>query len=282
MTGALVAQNVWRDFIRREKAVVALQDISMDVAEAEFVSIVGPSGCGKSTFLNIVAGFLTPSRGSVSLDGVPVTGPGADRGMVFQENALFPWMTVYRNVEYGLRIQKVPKAQRKERVAHFLDLISLKNFEHFYPKELSGGMKQRVAIARALVYRPKILLMDEPFAALDAQTRRFLQDELVRIWSETNPTILFITHNIDEAILISDRVFVMTSRPGRIKQCIKLDLDRPRSETDYKFIDYKVAIIDLLKDEVEHALRQSGELAEQAPTDRPVDGEYQWEAKQDA
>jgi len=260
VTSGLSARSVWREFETEGQPVLALQDISLDVGESEFVTIVGPSGCGKSTFLNITAGFLVPSRGELYLDDVPITGPGADRGMVFQEHALFPWMTVYHNIEYGLRIQRLAKPERQQRVAHYLNLIGLENFAHFFPKDLSGGMKQRVAIARALACKPKMLLMDEPFAALDAQTRRFLQDELVRIWDETKTTILFITHNIDEALLLSDRVVVMTSRPGRIKECIKVDMARPRVETDRRFIDYKIVITDLLKGEIAEALRQSGEL----------------------
>jgi NitT/TauT family transport system ATP-binding protein len=260
MTSGLRAKSVWREFATEGRPIVALQDISLDVGESEFVSIVGPSGCGKSTFLNIAAGFLAPSRGELSLDDVQITRPGADRGMVFQEHALFPWMTVYRNIEYGLRIQGLPKPERQRRVTHYLDLIGLRNFSDFFPKDLSGGMKQRVAIARALACKPKMLLMDEPFAALDAQTRRFLQDELVRIWAETRTTILFITHNIDEALLLSDRIVVMTSRPGRIKQCITVEMARPRVETDPKFIDYKIVITDLLKGEIAEAMRQSGEL----------------------
>jgi NitT/TauT family transport system ATP-binding protein len=260
MTSGLRATHVWREFASTAQSIVALQDVSLNVASGEFVTIVGPSGCGKSTLLNMTAGFIAPSSGALELDDIEIRGPGADRGVVFQEHALFPWMTAYRNIEYGLRIQKIPKAERQRRVEYYLNLIGLKNFAHFFPKELSGGMKQRVAIARALACEPKMLLMDEPFAALDAQTRRFLQDELVRIWGETRTTILFITHNIDEAILLSDRVVVMTSRPGRIKECVAVEMERPRVETDRKFFEYKIAITDLLKGEIEEALRQSGEL----------------------
>jgi NitT/TauT family transport system ATP-binding protein len=206
----------------------ALAEISLSVAAGQFLSILGPSGCGKSTLLYIVGGFVQPSSGSVRVDGRPVTGPGPDRGPVFQEFALFPWKTVHGNVRFGLDQQGMPREEADRRVARLLDLVHLKGFEHFYPKELSGGMKQRVAIARTLAYDPSILLMDEPFGALDANTRRILQNELLSIWERDRKTVLFVTHSVEEAIFLSDRVLVLSRSPGRQKALIEIDLPRPR------------------------------------------------------
>src|ERR1051325_5676298 len=196
---------------------LALSDISLDVAEGEFVSILGPSGCGKSTLLYIVGGFVPPSEGAVRVKGAAVTGPGPDRGPVFQEFALFPWKTVLGNVMYGLLQQGVSKAEARSRAAELLTMVRLRGFENFYPKELSGGMKQRVAIARTLAYRPAILLMDEPFGALDAHTRTRLQNDLLDIWERDRKTVLFVTHSVEEAVFLSDRVIVLSRSPGRIK-----------------------------------------------------------------
>ena len=206
----------------------ALVDISLTVPEGEFVSILGPSGCGKSTLLYIVGGFVSGSGGQVRVNGKPVSGPGPDRGPVFQEFALFPWKTVHGNVMYGLLEQRMPREEAEARVAQLLELVHLKGFEGFYPKELSGGMKQRVAIARTLAYGPQTLLMDEPFGALDAHTRTVLQNELLSIWEQDRKTVLFVTHAVDEAVYLSDRVFVMTGSPGRQKALIDIDLPRPR------------------------------------------------------
>ncbi|MDR7543766.1 MAG: ABC transporter ATP-binding protein [Armatimonadota bacterium] len=213
---------------RRGGEVVAVDRLSLGVRDQEFVSIVGPSGCGKSTLLRIVAGLIRPTAGQVVVDGRPVEGPGADRGMVFQSYTLFPWLTVQGNVEFGLRLRGV-SADERGRVAHrYIELVGLAGTEPAYPKELSGGMQQRVAIARALANEPAILLMDEPFGALDAQTRSVMQELLLRIWEQTHKTVLFVTHDIEEALLLSDRVYVMTARPGRIKAEVTVTLPRPR------------------------------------------------------
>jgi NitT/TauT family transport system ATP-binding protein len=212
----------------RRETIAALDGISVAVADGAFVSIVGPSGCGKSTLLYIVGGFVPSSAGRVVVDGKTVTGPGTDRGPVFQEFALFPWKTVRGNILYGLLEQKMPRKEAEERVAYLVDLVHLRGYEALYPKELSGGMKQRVAIARTLAYNPAILLMDEPFGALDAQTRAMLQDELLSIWEKERKTVLFVTHAVDEAIYLSDRVLVMSRAPGRLKADIAIELPRPR------------------------------------------------------
>jgi NitT/TauT family transport system ATP-binding protein len=197
---------------------VALEDITLDVASGEFLTLVGPSGCGKSTLLDLLGGLATPSAGSIQLDGQPIAGPGRDRGIVFQQYALFPWRTAIENIAFGLEVAGVGARERRDRAMHYLDLVNLSAFANRYPQELSGGMKQRVAIARSLAYEPRVLLMDEPFAALDAQTREDLQAELLHIWRSTGKTIVFITHGIDEAIVLGQRVAVMTARPGRIRQ----------------------------------------------------------------
>ncbi|GEC55040.1 NitT/TauT family transport system ATP-binding protein [Bradyrhizobium japonicum] len=200
----------------------ALEDITFDVRAGEFLALVGPSGCGKSTLLDLLGGLATPTSGRILLDGRPIVGPGRDRGVVFQQYALFPWRTAAQNVEFGLDIAGLKPKQRGEIARHFLDLVGLSGFADRYPHELSGGMKQRVAIARSLAYDPEVLLMDEPFAALDAQTRETLQGELLRIWRATGKTIIFITHGIDEAVVLGQRVAVMTSRPGRIKEIVDI------------------------------------------------------------
>jgi NitT/TauT family transport system ATP-binding protein len=207
---------------------LALSAISLDVAAGEFVSILGPSGCGKSTLLYIVGGFVVPSSGAVRVGEKLVTGPGPDRGPVFQEFALFPWKTVLGNVMYGLREQGVARREAEARARALIEMVHLKGYENFYPKELSGGMKQRVAIARTLAYGPNILLMDEPFGALDAHTRTGMQNELLDIWERDRKTVLFVTHSVEEAVFLSDRVVVLTRAPGRIKQVIDIALPRPR------------------------------------------------------
>ena len=211
---------------------LALADISLTVADGEFVSILGPSGCGKSTLLYIVGGFVPPSEGRVTVAGKPVTGPGPDRGPVFQEFALFPWKTVLGNVMYGLLEQGVARADAEAKARALLALVHLTGYENFYPKELSGGMKQRVAIARTLAYGPSILLMDEPFGALDAHTRTGLQRELLEIWERDRKTVLFVTHSVEEAVFLSDRVVVLTRSPGRIKTVLDIDLPRPRRRAE--------------------------------------------------
>ena len=210
-------------------AAPALGGIDLDVAEREFVCLLGPSGCGKSTLLNIVAGFLQPTTGRVLVDGVPVTGPGADRGVVFQEYVLFPWLTVAGNVEFGLKLKGMPRDERARTVARYLDLVGLGAHAAKFPTQLSGGMKQRVAIARALANTPSVILMDEPFGALDAQTREVLQDELSRIQRLEHKTVVFVTHSIREAVFLSDRVLVMSARPATIAFEAAIKLPRPRT-----------------------------------------------------
>lgn len=240
----------------RRQQISALQDFNLDIREGEFFTILGPSGCGKSTFLNVLAGLAHKTSGSITIDGRPAEGINLHQGVVFQGYALFPWRTVLQNIEMGLEIRKVPKRERKETAEHFLDLVGLSGFAHRYPHELSGGMRQRVAIARALAYSPDLLLMDEPFAALDAQTREILQAELLRIWEAHKKTIVFITHSLDEAIYLSDRIAVMTHRPGRIKSILDVPLARPRpAEIRHspQFVQLREQAWDVLRDEVAFA-----------------------------
>jgi ABC-type nitrate/sulfonate/bicarbonate transport system ATPase subunit len=208
--------------------VTALENISLDIADKEFCVIVGPSGCGKTSLLRLVAGLIEPTEGAILLDGTAISGPGKDRGMVFQSYTLFPWLSVQDNVEFGLRISGIPAALRRETSRRFIAQVGLEGFERLYPKQLSGGMMQRVALARALANDPAVLLMDEPFGALDSQTRSLMQELLLDIWQASHKTVLFITHDIDESILLGDRVYVMTARPGRIKELVEIDLPRPR------------------------------------------------------
>jgi NitT/TauT family transport system ATP-binding protein len=210
----------------RGETVEAISNVSFDVGDNQFVSLVGPSGCGKSTLLYILAGFIAPTAGQLLVDGRPVQGPGPDRGIVFQEYALFPWRTVADNIKYGLEEKRVPRDEIARIVDKYVRLMGLEGFQHKYPRELSGGMKQRVAIARTLAYEPDVLLMDEPFGALDAQTRELQQDDLLAVWREKKKTVLFVTHSVEEAVYLSERVFVMTTRPGRIKSVVDIDLDR--------------------------------------------------------
>ena len=211
---------------------LAISDISLRIEDGAFVSILGPSGCGKSTLLYIVGGFVNPTEGVAKVKGAAITGPGPDRGPVFQEFALFPWKNVLGNVMYGLRQQSVPRAEAEAQSRRLIEMVGLKGFENFYPKELSGGMKQRVAIARTLAYKPAVLLMDEPFGALDAHTRTRLQNDLLNIWERDRKTVLFVTHSVDEAVFLSDRVVVMTRAPGRIKEIVEIDLPRPRRRAE--------------------------------------------------
>src|SRR5579872_5027367 len=246
MEDVLVAEHVSKVFESADSFTrfQALQDICLTVAENEFVSIVGPSGCGKSTFLSIVGGFETPSSGRVLLGHRPIYGPSKDRGFVFQSDALFHWLTVEQNVAYGLRVQGYPCTQQREIVEQCLRLVGLTAFRAATPGQLSGGMRQRVAIARALATDPKILLLDEPFGALDVLTRKKMQDELARIWVQNQKTVVLVTHAIDEAVLLSDRIFLMTRSPGRIAECVTVGLRRPRSVRDAQFRELELAIND--------------------------------------
>jgi len=254
MTAYIQARNVNLTFRPPNRAPVrALGDFDIDVGEGEFVSIVGPSGCGKSTFLNILLGLIKPDSGELLMHGKKISGPGTDRAMVFQEFGLLPWRTVQHNIELGLELKKVPGAKRRAIAARLVALVGLGGFESHYPHELSGGMKQRVGLARALATDPDVLLMDEPFAALDAQTRDLMQVELLRIWREAKKTVLFVTHQIDEAIYLSDRVVVMSKRPGRAKKTFAIDLPRPREyemRVTPQFNELKLEIWNTLKDEI--------------------------------
>ncbi len=214
------------------KAHLALSDISVSIEDGAFVSILGPSGCGKSTLLYIVGGFVNPTQGAAKVRGRMITGPGPDRGPVFQEFALFPWKSVLGNVMYGPRQQGVSRPEAEKQSLALLEMVGLKGFENFYPKELSGGMKQRVALARTLAYHPEVLLMDEPFGALDAHTRTRLQNDLLNIWERDRKTVLFVTHSVDEAVFLSDKVVMMMRSPGRIRQVVANDQPRPRRRTD--------------------------------------------------
>jgi len=228
VTAHIRIENLGQVFEADGRPVVALRDIDLAVGARELVCLLGPSGCGKSTLLNAVAGFVAPTRGRILVDDVPVVAPGPDRGMVFQEYALFPWMTVADNVGFGLRMKRIGEAAIRERVAGLLAMLGLGEFARRYPKDLSGGMRQRVAIARVLAIDSPILLMDEPFGALDALTRRSLQEELLRLWAELGKTILFVTHSIEESLYLADRIIVLTYRPGTIKRELRVDLPRPR------------------------------------------------------
>jgi NitT/TauT family transport system ATP-binding protein len=231
MTPKISFQNVSKNFdLGGQASFTALQNLNLDIGDGEFITVVGPSGCGKSTAMNIAAGLTMPSAGHVLVDNTPVNGPGPERGVIFQQYALFPWLTVRENVEFGLQISGRPKAERKQVADHFIELVGLKDFANSLPKTLSGGMKQRCAIARAYAVNPKILLMDEPFGALDALTRVQLQDQLLSMWSKERRTVMFITHDVDEAVYLASRVVVMAAKPGRLHRIIQVDLPYPRTE----------------------------------------------------
>ncbi|SHK19603.1 ABC transporter ATP-binding protein [Desulforamulus aeronauticus] len=248
----LMVEQVGKTFASGDIVVEALSDINLRIAEHELAVIVGPSGCGKSTLLNIVAGLEQADSGIVTMNGRSIEGPGADRGMVFQSYTLFPWLTVQQNVEFGLRIRGITAKERQEIARHYIDLVGLGSFAATLPKALSGGMKQRVAIARALANKPEMLLMDEPFGALDAQTRLVMQELLLTVWEQERTTILFITHDIDEAVLLADNVYVMSRRPGRIRNQIQVSLPRPRDHratVSPEFSTIKKEIMEMLWEE---------------------------------
>jgi NitT/TauT family transport system ATP-binding protein len=228
-------EQVYRHPTNKKIDIKVLDGINLDIEEGEFVCIVGPSGCGKSTLLNIIGGLISPTGGKVMVDSKEVSGPGSDRGMVFQGYALLPWRTVLKNVELGLEINKIPKDKREEIANKFIDLVGLSQYKKYYPGQLSGGMRQRVAIARGLAYDPEVLLMDEPFSALDAQTREILQHELLGIWEKTKKTIIFVTHSVDEAIYLANKVVVLGKDPGRIVSIIDVNLPYPRSTDNSQF-----------------------------------------------
>ncbi len=241
-------------FASGEQRIDCLAGIELEIGRGEFVCLLGPSGCGKSTLLNIVAGFLQPTAGCVNVDGAPIAGPSPERIMVFQDYALFPWMSVADNIAFGLELKRLPKAEIEARVDQWLRMLRLDEFARRFPKDLSGGMRQRVAIARALAVDPPILLMDEPFGALDALTRSSLQDELLRIWAALEKTILFVTHSIEEAIRLADRIVVLSHRPGRIKQEIRLADDRPRDLAAARFSSIKRQLTELVMEEQDRFL----------------------------
>ncbi|MGB7534091.1 MAG: ABC transporter ATP-binding protein [Halobacteriota archaeon] len=246
MNHKLEIRNLTKTFSTEEGEMAALEDISIEVTPAEFLCIIGPSGCGKTTLLRMVAGLDHPSSGEIILDGKEVKGPSPDRGMVFQEFSLFPWRTVLKNVEFGLEIKGVGDKARREIAERYIELVGLQGFENHYPYELSGGMKQRVAIARALATEPSILLMDEPFGSVDAQTRNILQEELLEIWKRTKKTVLFVTHSVDEAVYLADRVAVMSARPGCLVKCLDIDIPRPRKRTSMKVNEFREKLLMLL------------------------------------
>jgi len=246
-----LSKRYW--FEREDREVLAVSDVSLAVEDGEFLAIVGPSGCGKTTLLNIVAGLLPYEEGVVSIDGKQVKGPGVDRAVVFQHSSLLPWRTISGNVRYGMEMQRrFDEKIMRERADHFVKMVGLNGFERHFPNELSGGMQQRVNLARALAADPKVLLMDEPFAALDAQTREFMQAELLKIWSQDKKTVLFITHQINEAVYLADRVAVMSARPGRLKGIFKIPFGRPRTlslKRDPQFLEIEDSIWQLIEEE---------------------------------
>ena len=258
----LEIKNVTRRFRSIEKdsrnLVTAIENVNLSIEEGEFICFVGPSGCGKSTLLNILAGLDMPTEGEVILNGQPVKETGPDRIMVFQENALFPWLKVIDNVEFGLKMAGIGKKKRYEIAMHYLDMMQLTKFAEAFTYQLSGGMKQRVAIARALVMDPEVLLMDEPFAALDSQTRDLLLVELQLIWARTRKTIVFVTHNIIESVCLGDKIVVFTNRPGRIKKEIRVDYRRPRLTEDSNLHEYQRKVLDELRTEIISARKMEG------------------------
>ena len=248
--------HCYRPAVGRE--VLALENVSLDVREREFLSLLGPSGCGKSTLLYLIGGFLPIKTGKILVDGRPIAGPGPDRGIVFQNFALFPWKTVRKNVLYGLERQALPRQERETRAQAFIDLVGLTGFEESYPSQLSGGMKQRAAIARTLAFDPRMLLMDEPFGALDAQTRSLMQSELLAIWEKTRKTVIFVTHDVHEAVYLAERVAVMSARPGRIKTIVDTRFDKsdPEVRRTRTFVDRVDEIWNLVRDEAIKALEK--------------------------
>jgi len=258
----LELRNVSMVYSQRGKPFAAVRDVSLQVEAGQFISIVGASGCGKTTLLRIVDGLTTPTRGQVWVDGQAVNRPGPDRGFVFQQDALFPWRTLLDNVIFGLEIQGRSRKESRERAAGLLSLVGLDGFEHHFPHELSGGMRQRANLARALTIDPDVLLMDEPFASLDAQTREIMQAELLRIWRSNRKTVLFVTHQIDEAVYLADRVVVMTSRPGQVKAVLDIDIPRPRDLSVKRtpaFLELVDEIWKMIEEEVKSALRISSD-----------------------
>jgi len=253
MSACIEVRGLSKIFSSRKLRVVALAGLDLEVEDGEFVCLLGPSGCGKTTVLRVVAGLEPATGGEVLVHGKRVESAGPERGMVFQEFALFPWRTVRRNIEFGLEIRGVSEKARHELSSGLIELVGLKGFEDAHPDELSGGMRQRVGIARALANEPTVLLMDEPFGSLDAQTRNLMQKELLRIWSATRKTVLFVTHSVDEAVFLADRIVVMTARPGKVREIIPVSLQRPRDRTSAEFIAVRGRVLAELDEEFEKA-----------------------------
>jgi len=250
-------RNLTKVFEQDQARIEALTGLNLNVYQGEFCCVIGPTGCGKTTLLRIVAGLESPTEGEVLLNGRKVTKPGAERGMVFQEFALFPWRTTRKNIEFGLEIKGILPEKRLEIVERYVKLVGLQGFEKALPRQLSSGMKQRVAIARALATDPEVLLMDEPFGSLDAQTRNIMQKELLTIWEKTKKTVVFVTHSVDEAVYLADRIVVLTARPGTVKKIVEVDLPRPRDRTGEGFYAVRRPLLQELEVEVEKAVRKS-------------------------
>lgn len=249
---SILVEGVTKEYGEGKSRLTALDNINITVRAQEFVALLGPSGCGKSTLLRIIGGLARPTCGRVIVDGTEVNGPGPDRGMVFQSYTLFPWLTVQGNIEFGLREKGMSAPERNLAARRYIDLVGLRGFENAFPKALSGGMKQRVAIARALANDPEVLLLDEPFGALDTQTRSLMQELLLEVWEQFHKTIVFVTHDVEEAIFMADRVVIMTARPGRVKETIEVDLPRPRDyrvKTEESFLNYKRRAVELIREE---------------------------------
>ena len=243
MVGSISISGVSKHFVNPTgERITALDNVSLDIPAGSFVSLIGPSGCGKSTLLRLISGLIPMDDGNLMLDGTPIKAPGADRGFMFQEHTLFPWLSIYDNIAFGLRARGIYK-QEKDRVDEFIEMVGLRGFEHSYPHQLSGGMCQRASLARALVGKPKVLLLDEPLGALDAFTRMNMQDEILRIWKETGMTAIMVTHDVDEAVYLSDKVVVMTPRPGRITGTLDIRLARPRARSSEDFLHYRAEIL---------------------------------------
>ena len=251
-------KNLYKSFKENGNELVAVDHINLEIPKNQFTVVIGPSGCGKTTLLNLIAGFEQPTSGEILLNGSPISKPAPDRGFVFQDYALFPWRTVLGNITFGLLHNGWEKPQAEQKAHELIDLVNLQGFENAYPHTLSGGMKQRVAIARALAYNPEVLLMDEPFGALDAQTRKHMQRELSKILEKNKKTVIFVTHSVIEAVFLADLVVIMTARPGRIKGVVSVDLPRPRSYVEDHYLDYREKVLDLLEEEVEKGLKESG------------------------
>lgn len=263
LSGAIAAEDLAVIFPHDNQNITAIEGLSFKIQAGEFACFLGTTGCGKSTILNVIAGFVRPTTGTVLLDASPITQPGSDRGIVFQQFALFPWRTVEGNIEFGPRMRGISKRERKVLLDKYISLVGLTGFEKSYPSELSGGMQQRVGIARVLANDPSVLLMDEPFGSLDAQTRLMMQESLLDIWQRTKKTIVFVTHDVDEAIFLADRIYVLTARPARIKKEITINLTRPRSYnivTSTEYTDLKRDVLELIREETLRTVKRRGSI----------------------